>query len=169
MKALLQRVARASVTVAATGYRAEIGPGLLILLGVENGDGAAEIAWGADKCAELRIFADEAGNLNRSVKESGGEVLVVSQFTLAGDCRKGRRPSFAKAAPPGVAEPLYEAFCQKLRETHGLTVRQGAFGAMMAVELLNDGPVTVLVEKAAPAHARAEPDETPTGPSPNRR
>ncbi|MCZ7648574.1 MAG: D-aminoacyl-tRNA deacylase [Planctomycetota bacterium] len=149
MIAVVQRAARASVTVAAESYRAEIGPGLVILLGVEAGDGEAEIAWGAAKCANLRIFKDDEEKMNRSVKDLRGEALVVSQFTLAGDCRKGNRPSFIKAAPPELAKPLYERFCELLEKEHGVPVKRGIFQAMMQVELVNDGPVTLLVQKRA--------------------
>lgn len=147
MKAVVQRVSSASVTVAAENYRAEIGPGLMILLGVEQGDTEAEMAWAAKKCAGLRIFKDDEEKMNRSVKDIGGEALVVSQFTLAGDCRKGNRPSFITAAAPDVAKPLYERFCELLEKENGMPVKRGIFQAMMAVELVNDGPVTILLER----------------------
>ena len=124
-----------------------IGPGLLLLVGVAVGDGEAEAAWLANKVAGLRIMADEAGKMNRSVVESGGEVLAVSQFTLLGDARKGRRPSFIGAAPPEEAEPLFEHFCEKLRGAGVETVKTGRFGATMEVSLLNDGPVTLVLER----------------------
>lgn len=144
MRALLQRVRRARVSV--DGRPAgEIGPGALILLGVRRGDGAAQARWLAEKCAELRCFADAAGNLNRSLREVGGAALVVSQFTLYGDCRKGRRPSFVGAAPPEHAEALYEHFAAQVRAAH-VPVATGRFGAHMAVSLVNDGPVTLLVD-----------------------
>ncbi len=147
MRAVVQRVTRAAVTVAAENYRAEIGAGLMILLGVEAGDTEAEIAWGAQKCAQLRIFRDAEEKMNRSVQDIGGAALVVSQFTLAGDCRKGNRPSFIQAAPPDIAKPLYERFCELLQNEHRVPVQRGIFQAMMEVELVNDGPVTLILEK----------------------
>lgn len=147
MRAVVQRVSEASVAVAGE-IVGRIGPGLLILLGVRNGDTLSEVQFVAAKCADLRIFEDDAGKMNRSVREVGGGVLVVSQFTLYGDCRKGRRPSFIDAAPPALAEPLYEAFVKCMAET-GLQTAKGVFGAEMKVRLLNDGPVTVIVEKDA--------------------
>ena len=144
MRALLQRVSRARVWV-----RGEIvaatGPGLLVLLGVRRGDSEREADTLARKVAELRIFEDEGGKLNRSVREVGGEMLVVSQFTLYADCRKGRRPSFIEAAPPELARALYDRFCQAVRSL-GVPVQTGTFQETMEVELVNNGPVTVLVE-----------------------
>jgi D-tyrosyl-tRNA(Tyr) deacylase len=144
MRAVVQRVSRAAVSVdgAVTGA---IERGLLVLLGVAPGDTEAEARWLADKVVGLRIFPDAEGKMNRDVAEAGGGVLVVSQFTLYGDCRKGRRPSFVGAAPPEVAEPLYEAFVLAVR-ANGLPAATGRFGAMMQVELVNDGPVTLLVD-----------------------
>ncbi|MCK5801349.1 MAG: D-tyrosyl-tRNA(Tyr) deacylase [Lentisphaeria bacterium] len=147
MRALVQRVLGASVTVAGEAV-SSIGPGLLILLGVREGDTEAEAAFLADKCANLRIFEDADGKMNLSALEIGGELLVVSQFTLYGDCRKGRRPSFVQAARPEMSEPLYKRFVQLCGET-GLSVKTGEFGANMKVELINDGPVTILAEKEA--------------------
>jgi D-tyrosyl-tRNA(Tyr) deacylase len=118
---------------------------LLVLLGVCQTDGPAQAQWLADKVAGLRIFADDEGKLNRDVMEAGGSILVVSQFTLYGDCQKGRRPSFIDAAAPDLAVPLYEAFINGLR-AHGIRVATGRFGAMMQVELINDGPVTLIVD-----------------------
>jgi D-tyrosyl-tRNA(Tyr) deacylase len=139
VRALVQRVARAAVTV--DGERvAEIGPGLLVLLGVRTGDGEAEADKLVRKLLALRIFEDDGGRMNLSVTDAGGELLCVSQFTLYGDARKGNRPSFARAAPPEEAEPLYE------RVRDGLGAQGGRFGARMQVELVNDGPVTLLVE-----------------------
>jgi D-aminoacyl-tRNA deacylase len=137
MRALLQRVSRASVDVA--GERvSEIGPGLLVLLGVTHGDTEAEARWLADKVKALRVFPDSEGRMNEPLGDR--ELLCVSQFTLYGDTRRGNRPSYVAAAPPQVAEPLYELFCE-------LTgARRGVFGAMMAVELVNDGPVTLMLE-----------------------
>lgn len=145
MRIVLQRVSRARVTVdgRVTG---EIGRGLLLLSGFTEGDGEEALAWMADKVAGLRIFPDDEGKMNRSVQEVGGGLLVVSQFTLYGDTRKGRRPSFVEAARPEVAIPLYERFLEMLRAT-GLPVQTGEFGAMMQVELVNDGPVTLILER----------------------
>ena len=145
MRAVIQRVARASVTVEGEVV-GEIGRGLLVLLGVAPADGEAEIAWLADKLAGLRIFADEEGRMNRSIVEVGGEALVVSQFTLFVDTRKGRRPSFVGAAPPRHAEPLYERFCDALAAAGVRRIARGRFGAHMDVALVNDGPVTLIVD-----------------------
>jgi len=144
MRAVIQRVTKACVRVAGAEIGA-IGPGLLVLLGVAVGDGAAEVAWMVRKLAEIRIFADEAGKMNRSVAEIGGGVLVVSQFTLFGDAEKGRRPSFTGAAPPDVASPLVDQVAAGLRD-RGLQVATGRFGAMMDVELTNAGPVTLILD-----------------------
>ena len=144
MKALVQRVKYARVGVAGE-IVGEIGPGVLILLGVGRNDTDVETAFVADKCANLRIFEDEAGKMNRSVLDVGGAALVVSQFTLYGDASHGRRPSFSEAAPPELAEKLYRKFADLLRNT-GLTVATGRFRAEMEVELCNDGPVTIMVE-----------------------
>ncbi len=145
MIAVVQRVSRASVSVEETEYRAAIGLGLVVLLGVVNGAQRADADWLAGKVARLRIFPDDAGLMNRSVTDVAGEALVVSQFTLAGDCRKGNRPSFDRAAPPEVAQSLYEHFVQRLREVEGVPTQTGVFRAMMAVELVNDGPVTLII------------------------
>lgn len=147
MIALVQRVARASVTAEGEVVGA-CGPGLLILLGVVHGDTEAEGDWLAAKCAALRIFQDDAGKMNRSLRDTGGEALVVSQFTLAGDVRKGTRPSFVGAAAPDLAEPLYRAFAARLSAELGRPVPTGVFGASMQVELVNDGPVTLWIERA---------------------
>lgn len=144
MRAVLQRVLTAEVEVDGRRVGA-IGAGLLVLLGVETGDGPADVAYTADKIADLRCFADEHDRMNRSVVDIGGGVLVVSQFTLCGDTRKGRRPSFDAAAPPAEARLLYEDVVRHLRG-RGLAVETGAFQAMMAVSLVNDGPVTFLVD-----------------------
>ena len=146
MKALVQRVSAAGVTVG-EDVIGEIGPGLLVLLGVEVGDGVAAADLLARKIAALRIFEDDAGKMNLAVRDVGGAVLAISQFTLAADLRKGNRPSFIRAAPPEVAEPLYEQFCTRLREA-GLPVATGRFGAHMAVRLINDGPVTIWLDSA---------------------
>jgi D-tyrosyl-tRNA(Tyr) deacylase len=145
MRAVVQRVSRARVLIAEEVV-GEVGQGLLILLGVAQSDTAVQAQWLADKIVSLRIFADEAGKMNRDVMEVGGGILVVSQFTLLGDCRKGRRPSFVDAAPPEVAVPLYETFLNALR-ARGVPTAAGRFGAMMQVELVNDGPVTLVLER----------------------
>ena len=127
----------------------EIGPGLLLLAGFAASDGPPELEWIADKIIGLRIFADDAGKMNRSVSDVGGSVLVVSQFTLYGDTRKGRRPSFLGAAPPEVSEPLYEQFVEMLRARLSGRVATGRFGADMDVASCNDGPVTLILERSA--------------------
>ena len=144
MRAVCQRVSQARVRVdgVVTG---EIGPGLVVLLGVAQGDGAAEVEWLAGKVARLRIFGDDRGKFDRSLLDVGGAALVVSQFTLIADTRKGNRPSFAAAAPPEEAEPMYERFCSALG-AHGIRIERGVFGARMAVELVNDGPVTIVLD-----------------------
>lgn len=144
MRAVIQRVSRAEVTVDGA-VRGSIGTGLLVLLGVAADDGDADLAYLAEKTAGLRIFEDEAGKMNRSVEDAGGAVLVVSQFTLFGDVRRGRRPSFDNAAPPQVADALYQRYVELLRHK-GLKVETGVFQAMMRVELVNDGPVTILLD-----------------------
>jgi len=152
MRAVIQRVTRASVTLKATGERREIGAGLVTLLGVAPNDTGADAAWLAEKLAGLRVFEDADGRMNLSLREVGGAMLVVSQFTLLGDARKGRRPSFAGAAPPDAARPLYEAFVQAVVAL-GVDTQTGEFGADMAVEIVNDGPVTLLVETPTPSGA----------------
>ncbi len=144
MKAVIQRVKESSVTVGGACI-GKIEKGLLVLLGVEKGDTFREADFLADKIIHLRIFEDEQGKMNRSLKDTGGAMLVVSQFTLLGDCRKGRRPSFVQAADPEKAEKLYEYFVEKAKENE-ITVETGRFRAMMEVSLINDGPVTLLVE-----------------------
>ena len=144
MRAVVQRVRSARVLVGDEVVGA-VGQGLLVLLGVAPTDTPAQVQWLADKVVGLRIFADADGKMNRGVAEIGGGVLVVSQFTLYGDCRKGRRPSFIGAAAPEIAEPLYEAFLNGVRAL-GVPVAAGRFGAMMQVELVNDGPVTLIIE-----------------------
>jgi D-tyrosyl-tRNA(Tyr) deacylase len=145
MIAVIQRVISASVTVERENYRAAIGPGLCVLLGVEIGDTEADAAWMAGKVARLRIFRDEQDKMNRSIQDVKGEALVVSQFTLAGDCAKGNRPSFVGAAGPEVGKPLYERVCGLLESDHHLPVKMGIFGSMMKVDLINDGPVTLII------------------------
>jgi D-aminoacyl-tRNA deacylase len=142
MRMVIQRVSQAAVTV--DGQRvAAIGPGLLVLAGLERGDGETEITAAARRLATLRVFEDAEGRMNRGLDEVGGEILAVSQFTLAGSIRKGRRPSFDGAMPGEAAEPLFDAFVERLRD-QGVRVATGVFGAMMQVELVNDGPVTLL-------------------------
>lgn len=151
MRAVIQRVreSRVSVENRITGA---IGRGMLVLLGVAGGDTTGDADFLSEKIVNLRIFEDDAGKMNRSLLESGGEMLVVSQFTLLGDCRKGRRPSFVQAADPETANRLYEYFIKKTREK-GVGVQTGEFRAMMAVSLINDGPVTLIVE-SFPLHRR---------------
>jgi D-tyrosyl-tRNA(Tyr) deacylase len=144
MRAVVQRVKRARVTVANETV-GQIGAGLLVLVGVAEDDGEEEAAALAGKVARLRIFEDEAGKLDRSVVDAGGAVLAVSQFTLIADTRKGNRPSFSHAARPERAEPLFDRFCAALRGL-GLSVATGRFGARMDVELVNEGPVTIILE-----------------------
>jgi len=144
MRAILQRVSEARVQIdgATVG---EIGHGLLVLLGVTKSDTAEQARWLADKIVSLRIFNDADGKMNLDVAEVGGAILVVSQFTLYGDCSKGRRPSFIDAAPPEVAIPLYEEFINAVK-AHGIPTATGRFGAMMQVSLINDGPVTLILD-----------------------
>ena len=145
MRIVLQRVKEASVTVAGDRI-SNIGPGLLLLVGVANGDGEPEADWLAEKIAGLRIMADEDGKMNLSVKDTGGAVLAVSQFTLLADTRKGKRPSFVGAAPPDEAARLFDYFCERLRTAGVAKVETGRFGAMMDVALVNNGPVTIVLE-----------------------
>lgn len=126
--------------------KSAIGPGLLILVGIESADTTEDVDWLVRKVAALRIFDDEQGVMNRSVQDINGEALVVSQFTLFASTKKGNRPSWLKAAPHNISVPLYEAFCQRLSQTMGKPVGTGEFGANMKVELLNDGPVTILMD-----------------------
>ena len=142
MIVVVQRVREASVTVGEERVAA-IGAGVLLLVGLEKGDGPEALDRAADKIVHLRIHDDEAGKLNRSLPESGGEVLAVSQFTLAGDLQRGRRPSFDRAMLPDEARPLFDAFVERLRAL-GVPVQTGVFGARMAVSLVNDGPVTLI-------------------------
>ncbi len=144
MRALLQRVTVGKVTIGGT-TSGEIGPGLVILLGVTGSDTLEDVRYLSAKCVELRIFEDEAGKMNRSLLDVGGAALIVSQFTLYGDASHGRRPSFTRAARPELAEPLYEAFIEAVR-ARGVPVGTGRFGAEMQLEIHNDGPVTILLE-----------------------
>lgn len=147
MRVVVQRSKQASVTVSGE-ITGSIDYGLVLLVGITHGDTKDDAEYVAEKIANLRIFEDESGKMNHSVIDVGGSILSVSQFTLYGDTRKGRRPSFVDAARPEQAEPLYDFFNQKLRE-RGLTVATGVFGAMMDVALVNDGPVTLIVESKA--------------------
>jgi D-aminoacyl-tRNA deacylase len=146
MRIVLQRVKNASVTVGDETV-SEIGAGLLLLVGVASGDGEAEADWLARKVSGLRIFNDREGKMNLSVRDAGGEVLAVSQFTLLADTRKGKRPSFVGAAPPEEAERLFDYFCERLRAPGTGPVKTGVFGAVMEVALVNDGPVTIILER----------------------
>lgn len=146
MRCVVQRVSRAQVTVKETQVGA-IGKGLVVLLGIHNTDTEKEVRWMADKIAGLRIFEDKKGLMNLSLLDIGGEMLIVSQFTLYGDCRKGRRPGYSTAARPEIAEPLYDLFVRRVHEK-GIKAATGRFKAMMQVELINDGPVTLLVDSA---------------------
>jgi len=144
MRAVVQRVLRASVTVEGATV-GEIAAGLLVFVGVAHTDGPPDVQYIAEKVRTLRVFPDEAGRMNRSVVETGGAILVVSQFTLQADCRKGRRPSFDDAAPPALAQALYDEVVRTLAES-GVPVQTGTFQADMKVELVNDGPVTILLD-----------------------
>lgn len=145
MRAVIQRVSHASVTIGGK-IKSTIGPGLLILLGVEDADTQDDVDWLCKKISQLRIFGDEQGLMNLSVQDTGGEMLVVSQFTLHASTKKGNRPSFIRAAKPDFAIPMYEKFVATLREVSGLHVGTGEFGADMKVALVNDGPVTIWVD-----------------------
>ncbi|WP_346699878.1 D-aminoacyl-tRNA deacylase [Barnesiella sp. An22] len=145
MRVVVQRVKRASVTIGGE-LHSSIGRGLLILLGVEESDELSELEWLVKKCANLRIFDDENGVMNRSLLDVGGEAMVVSQFTLLASIKKGNRPSYIRAAGHEVAVPMYEAFCRRFSEEVGRQVATGVFGADMQVELINDGPVTICMD-----------------------
>lgn len=145
MRAVIQRVTEASVTVDGIVV-GRIGQGLLILLGIGHQDGANEVEWLARKLVDMRIFSDADGKMNLSVRDIEGQILLVSQFTLLGDARKGNRPSFIAAAPPSTAIPLYETFIEKLNDLMGKPTETGIFGADMKVSLLNDGPVTIVLD-----------------------
>ena len=144
MRAVVQRVSKAAVDIGGI-TTAPIGRGLVILLGIRRGDSSVDLTWMADKIIHLRIFPDGDGKMNISLADMGGEMLIVSQFTLYGDCRKGRRPGFSMAAPPEIAEPLYNQFIEEVRKL-GIPAATGTFQAEMAVELVNDGPVTLLLD-----------------------
>ena len=157
MRVVLQRVSEGAVTVEGNEV-ARIGHGYVILLGVKTGDTPEDVVYLADKCANLRIFEDAQGKMNLGIRDTGGEAIVVSQFTLYADARKGNRPAFSLAAPGPVAEPLYQQFVARLRAALGeQTVCTGVFGAMMKVHIVNDGPVTVLLESPSVPGERAEP------------
>jgi D-tyrosyl-tRNA(Tyr) deacylase len=148
MRAVIQRVSEASVSVDGEPIAA-IGPGLLVLLGVESADGPEDVAWLAGKVARIRLFPDDEAVMNRSVVEAGGDVLVVSQFTLHASTKKGNRPSYVRAAPPAHSEPLYQAFAAALASETARPVATGRFGADMQVALVNDGPVTITIDSRA--------------------
>lgn len=148
MRAIIQRTREASVSVDAE-IVASISSGLLVLLGVEEGDTEEDLSWLSAKIARMRIFPDEDGKMNRSVTEAGGEVIVVSQFTLHASTKKGNRPSFLRAAAPAVSEPLYQQFCAAMEAETGKSVGRGIFGADMKVSLVNDGPVTISIDTRA--------------------
>lgn len=152
MKVVVQRVSQASVSVQ-NEVVGEIGCGLLILVGVGREDSESDAKWLAEKCATLRIFEDEQGKMNRSVQDCQGSVLIVSQFTLYGDCRKGRRPSFVQAADPESGNRLYEFFCTEIRKLE-IPVATGQFQAQMAVSLVNQGPVTILIDSESRQQSR---------------
>lgn len=145
MRAVIQRVSRAGVTIRGA-VKGSIATGLLVLLAVEETDGSEDIEWLGGKIVRLRIFPDEHGVMNRSVQEIGGDILLISQFTLYASTRKGNRPSYSRSATPPIAVPLYEAFVQKLSADLGKPIQTGEFGADMQVDLINDGPVTIIID-----------------------
>lgn len=145
MRAVIQRVSRAGVTIRGA-VKGSIATGLLVLLAVEETDGSEDIEWLGGKIVRLRIFPDEHGVMNRSVQEIGGDILLISQFTLYASTRKGNRPSYSRSATPPIAVPLYEAFVQKLSADLGKPIQTGEFGADMQVDLINDGPVTIIMD-----------------------
>ena len=145
MRTVIQRVSHASVTIDSK-VKSSIGAGLLVLVGIGDDDGQEDIDWLARKIAAMRIFDDSEGVMNLSVTDVGGDVMVVSQFTLMASCRKGNRPSYVKAAAPGFSIPMYERFCECMGEAIGKPVATGEFGADMKIELLNDGPVTIVLD-----------------------
>jgi D-tyrosyl-tRNA(Tyr) deacylase len=148
MRAVIQRVLEASVKIEGRTV-SRIGTGLLVLLGVEEGDTPDDVVWLSGKVAKMRIFSDPEGKMNQSVTEAGGEIIVVSQFTLHASTKKGNRPSFLKSAVPAISEPLYEQFCAALERETAKPVGRGIFGADMKVALVNDGPVTILIDSRA--------------------
>ena len=147
MRALVQRVSEGGVYILKENYKAEIGKGIVILLGIKYDDSENDLIFVADKCTNLRIFEDENEKMNLSLKDINGEVLIISQFTLYGDAQKGNRPSFTEAARPEIAIPIYERFIERMKINLGEEkIKCGIFGAMMEVKIINDGPVTILVE-----------------------
>ncbi|MBQ3121475.1 MAG: D-tyrosyl-tRNA(Tyr) deacylase [Bacteroidaceae bacterium] len=145
MRALIQRVKKASVTIDGT-LKSQIGNGQLILIGIEESDNSEDIEWLVKKCVNLRIFDDEQGVMNKSILETDGEILAVSQFTLMASTKKGNRPSYIRAAKPEISIPLYEEFCRKMEAALNKSIATGVFGADMKVELINDGPVTIFID-----------------------
>lgn len=145
MRLVIQRVKQASVAVAPDYFR-QIGGGLMVLVGIENGDTPDDVAWLVKKTIDLRIFNDDQGVMNRSVLDTGGSILAISQFTLLASTRKGNRPSYIHSAPPAVAEPLYSQYCEGLEAAGVATVERGIFGADMDVSLINHGPVTIIID-----------------------
>jgi D-aminoacyl-tRNA deacylase len=145
MRAVIQRVSRASVKIDKR-IVSSIGAGLMVLVGIEETDDPEDIEWLSNKIVQLRIFADANGVMNLSIEESGGEIIIVSQFTLHAKTKKGNRPSYIKAAPPAIAIPVYEQFTDRVSELLGRKVGTGEFGAMMSVEIINDGPVTIIID-----------------------
>ncbi len=147
MKVVVQKVSDAGVYIKEENYSAEIGKGLVILLGIKYDDTIDDVIFLADKCSNLRIFLDENNKMNLSVKDVGGEVLIISQFTLYGDAQKGNRPGFTEAAKPEIAIPLYEKFIERMKMNLGAEkIKTGIFGAMMLVKIFNDGPVTIIID-----------------------
>lgn len=147
MKVVVQRVSSGSVLIKENNYLAEIGKGYVILLGIKDGDTEADAIFLADKCTNLRVFEDKNDKMNLSLKEISGEVLVISQFTLYGDVQRGNRPSFSLAAKPELAIPLYQKFIERLKQNLGSDkVKEGIFGAMMEVKIINEGPVTIIID-----------------------
>ena len=147
MKAVVQRVNHAKISVKVPRYEAAIGAGYCVLLGIMEGDGEAQAQWIAKKLAHVRIFRDQDDKMNSSILDTQGEILLISQFTLAGDCSKGNRPSFIQAAHPEIAEPLVKLVGELLQTLYKVPVKTGVFGAMMNIELSNDGPVTLILER----------------------
>ena len=145
MRVVIQRVTRASVTIAGE-LKSSIGRGMMILVGFCNEDTDQDLDWAVKKIAQLRIYDDEQGVMNKSIEETGGKILAVSQFTLYASCKKGNRPSYIRAAKPDISVPLYDAFCEKLQERLQKPIQTGIFGADMQVELINDGPVTICID-----------------------
>ncbi len=146
MRVVVQRVKKASVSID-NEVTAKIGKGLMVLAAIAAGDNSETIKWMANKLVNLRVFEDEAGKMNKSLPDIGGELLIVSNFTLYGDARKGFRPSFTDSAPPDISKPLYEQFVNYIKDNYPLKTESGVFAAMMDIELINDGPVTIIIDK----------------------